>query len=115
LTIATGQALEFYLDSKARISLAIRELVKEFFPKVQILEGLHAVSLIGIGTGLTIQNFVHLTFDLTSVDRDTFRFEAEVYLVDKLVYSILLSNSFLKKNRINIQYAKHVKDFDSLE
>jgi len=58
---------------------------------------------------------VHLLFQLTTVDGETFEFNTKVYLVDKLVYGILLSNSFLKRNYMDFRFAKHKKDFNCLK
>lgn len=107
--------IEFTADTASAASMMNRHTVQSHFPYLEILEGPMTLSITGIGHGgPKTKHFIRLPIRLRDDDGQEIRLEEEVHIVDTLACGILLGVSFLRRNKIDIIWAKSTKDVDYL-
>jgi hypothetical protein len=87
----------------------------ELFLDLLYFTSLRLVQLLDIGNGLATNIYINLPIEFLIYKGNILLFIAEAYIVDALLYNILLSGGFLKENLLYVKWAKDKNDIDHLD
>ena len=99
-----GRGLDFFADTGSPICLISWQVLSNYFPDLPLYtKDRPPVSLAGIGgQGLSTSTYINLLICFLILDHEMLNLETETYIVDNLLYKILLGLSFLKAHQLDI-------------
>jgi hypothetical protein len=93
----------YYLDIGGAISLIAKKVLLELFLDLLYFMLLRLVQLLSIGNSSTTNTYINLPIEFLIYKGNILLFIAEVYVINTLLYNVLLSGRFLKENLLYIK------------
>ena len=99
-----SRGLDFFVDTGSFICFISWQILSNYFSDLLLhTKDRLPVSLAGIGSqGLSTSTYINLLICLLILDYKILNLETKIYIVDNLLYKILLGLSFLKAYRLDI-------------